>query len=481
MRTFQSVIYAFCLVTAIAVTGCKKFLDVGAPTTTLAQNNVHVNNSTAANVITGVYIGLSNQTIELPIAAETFLGLASDELSLYGGVEGDDRTYYLNNLSAGGTTYVPFWSNCYNSIFILNSAIEGLGASSTLTASVKTQLLGEAYFLRAFFYFYLVNYYGAAPLVLTSEYKINNLLPRTSADSIYAQVIADLTKAQGLLSDNYLSGDIQTVSAERVRPNKAVATALLARVYLYTKQYDQAAAAATTLIGNNLYQLEDPNSVFLKGSREAIWQLQPTNAGYHTRDGAVFSLPSSGPSSAYPFYLSPFLLDSFYQNDLRRKDWVDSVTQAGITYYYPYKYKEDGTYDASVTSTAQMTEYQMVIRLAEMYLIRSESRLLGSSSDLSGALADLNMIRHRAGLADYSGATDKASIERELLRQRQVEFFTEWSARWLDLKRTGKIDEVMQVITPLKGGGDWQSYQQLLPIPVSDIQYDHNLTQTPGY
>jgi len=480
MRTFQYVLYAFYLFMGITVAGCKKFLDVGAPTTTLAENNVYVDNTTAANVLTGIYIGLSNQTIELPIAGEIYLGLASDELSLYEGVTGDYRIYYQNNLTVTGND-IPFWRSGYNTIFIINSAIDGLNASLTLTPSVKTQLLGEAYFLRAFSYFYLTNYFGKVPLVLTTDYKINNQLARASTDSVYAQIIADLTQAAELLSNHYLNGDILTTSTERIRPCKAVATALLARVYLYTKQYDKAAAAATLLIDNSIYQLEDPGKAFLKGSREAIWQLQPTNLGYNTVDGRIFSLPSTGPSSGYPFYLSPLLLDSFYAGDLRRKDWVDSVVQAGATYYYPGKYKKGGIYDATVTSSAQQTEYQMVIRLAEMYLIRSEGRLLGSSSDVSGALADLNAIRHRAGLGDYAGPLDKVSIERELLRQRQVEFFTEWSSRWLDLKRTGAIDGVMRVATPLKGGSSWKSYQQLLPVPLSDIQYNHHLSQNSGY
>ena len=69
-----------------------------------------------------------------------------------------------------------------------------------------------------------------------------------------------------------------------------------------------------------------------------------------------------------------------------------------------------------------------------------------------------------------------------VLHERQVELFMELGHRWLDLKRSGSIDAVMNIVTPLKGNGAaWQSYQQLYPIPLNDIQKDPNLTQNTGY
>src|SRR5205085_2875647 len=149
-------------------------------------------------------------------------------------------------------------------------------------------------------------------------------------------------------------------------------------------------------------------------------------------------------------------------------NWINSVVAggSGITYYFPFKYKDN---------SSTVTEYLMVLRLGEQYLIRAEARAqLGNTS---GALSDMNAIRRRAGLPDYSGATDKNSLLAAILHERQVELFTEWGHRWLDLKSAGALNALMAVITPKKTGGaiQWSSYKQLYPIPYSDIKGDPNL------
>ena len=65
-------------------------------------------------------------------------------------------------------------------------------------------------------------------------------------------------------------------------------------------------------------------------------------------------------------------------------------------------------------------------------------------------------------------------------RERRVELFSEWGHRWFDLKRTNKLDAIMSVVTPQKGG-TWSSFEQLMPIPPDDIRADANLKQNPGY
>ncbi len=99
--------------------------------------------------------------------------------------------FYRNNLNNQTPT---FWSEIYKHVYTVNVALEGLSKSSTLTPAVKQQLMGEAKFLRAFFYFYLVNLYGDVPLVLTSDYKANSQLARTPGNLIYQQIIADLKR-----------------------------------------------------------------------------------------------------------------------------------------------------------------------------------------------------------------------------------------------------------------------------------------------
>jgi hypothetical protein len=119
----------------------------------------------------------------------------------------------------------------------------------------------------------------------------------------------------------------------------------------------------------------------------------------------------------------------------------------------------------------------MVLRLAEQFLNRAEAR--AQKNDISGAQSDLNMIRSRAGLPPTTAST-QSDILNAIYHERQVEYFSEWGNRWLDLKRSGRVDSVMTVITPLKGGS-WSSDWQLYPVPIYDLQQDGNISQNPGY
>ncbi|MBO9573745.1 MAG: RagB/SusD family nutrient uptake outer membrane protein, partial [Chitinophagaceae bacterium] len=168
------------------------------------------------------------------------------------------------------------------------------------------------------------------------------------------------------------------------------------------------------------------------------------------------------------------------------KNWVYSVIVEGVTYFFPYKYKNN-LFDPNITGVdgyQYMTEYQMMFRLAEQYLIRAEAR--AQQNKLTEGISDLDKIRERAGLPliiDNNPEISQENLLNAIFHERQVELFTEYGHRWFDLKRTGKADEVMNVVTPIKSQGtvEWQSHQQFFPIPQSDIDKAPNLTQTAGY
>jgi hypothetical protein len=117
------------------------------------------------------------------------------------------------------------------------------------------------------------------------------------------------------------------------------------------------------------------------------------------------------------------------------------------------------------------------LRLGEQYLIRAEARV--QQNDITGAISDLNLIRKRAGLPGTL-ANDKASLLAAIMHERQVEMFTEWGNRWLDLKRTKSVDTIMNIVAPAKNT-TWNSNWQWYPIPVNDIIQDPNLVQNDGY
>lgn len=451
------------LYVAILLSGCKKLIAVDPPKTQQVTESVFQEKYTAIAAITGIYGKMSSMT---SLSIKT--GLSSDEFINYGG-----ETYqslYVNALTDKNGLSLP-WGEAYNYIYQANAAIEGLQASSRVSTLIKNQLLGEAKFIRAFWYYYLTNLYGDLPLVLTTDYRVTIRLARSPQSDIYLQIIADLKEAQLLMGDDYMDAQ-NAPTTERVRPTKWVATAFLARAYLRSGNYRDAEIQATAVIGHTgTFQLcNDLNVVFLKNSTETIWQLMPpANSYYETSEGGTFIL-NTAPSPGTGVSVSSQLLNAFEAGDKRRENWIDSIIVAGKTYYFPYKNKIQFT-------SGDHKEYSMVLRLAEQFLIRSEAR--AQLNNLYGAFADLDSVRIRAGLKPTT-ATTKTELLNAILHERQVELFAE-GHRWMDLRASGKLEQVMKIVTPEKGGGNWQNYQQLYPLAIEDIQTSTQLKQNPGY
>jgi len=465
------------LIIVVNFTGCEKLVEAPAPVTSLSSANVYLTDASAIAAVTGIYstISAGSAYSSSILGISSITGLSADELTLYSGAStAPISLYYTNNLN--NNMQFDFWTQIYQVVYLINAAMEGLNGATNLTPSVQQQLLGEVKFDRAFLYFYLVNLYGDVPLVLTTNYVINESLSRSPKNEVWNQIIEDLHAAAAVLSPTYLDGTLASASSERVRPIKWAALALLARAYLYTDNWTGADSASTAVINNTgEYSLNTLDSVFLMNSNEAIWQLQPVVQGYDVPDAYAFLLPTTGPNSGpNDAFLSNALLTTFEANDQRRVEWVDSIVVGGITYYFPYKYKNN-----SVNGT--ITEYATILRLGEQYLIRAEAEANGATGG-PGAIADLETIRSRAGLPNYTGGTDLISLMTAIIHERRVEMFTEWGQRWLDLKRTNTADMVMGTDGACAAkGGMWQTTSQLYPIPLADLQTDPNLIQNSGY
>jgi len=439
---------------------CKKFIQIPPPSNQLVSSTVFSDDNIATAALTGIYSNMMQYSGsgvgQLPLN----IGVSSDELVNYS-TDQYQIQFYTNSVSPTSNRIAGLWggnnNGFYGYIFDANSAIEGLNSSTGVSAAVKQELLGEAKFIRAFSYFYLVNFFGDVPLVTNTDYSSNSKMTRTPQAQVYQQIIADLEDAANLLPTDYSFSN-----GERVRPNKWAANALLARTFLYTQNWDSAVAQATSIINNSLlYSLDTLNGIFLKNSTEAIWQLQPVVPGYNTWDGYIFILTSS-PSNVT---LSNTIVNAFDSGDLRRTSWVDSLLSLGETYYYAYKYK--------VKTSTTLTEYYMVLRLAEQYLIRAEAE--AQQNNIPAAQADLNIIRNRAGLPKTSSG-DQQSLLSAIMKERQIEFFCEWGHRWLDLKRTSQIDSVLGIEKP-----GFIPSASLFPVLENDLLSDPNLTQNPGY
>jgi len=478
----RSAILAVILLFTFFTFSCKKFVEIPPPTTALVSSTVFNNAADATAAQTVIYSQMANNGESFSISQ--VCGLSADELTNYS-TNNAVLLPYTNSMTATPLSFGR-WSAAYFYIYQANAVIAGMQNNTHIAPAIVRQLNGESKFIRAFWHFYLTNTFGAVPLVLSTDYAVTSKLSRTSQAIVYQQVIADLKEAYTQLNSNYVDASDTTSTTERVRPNKAAAAALLARAYLYTKDYVNAESQASLVINNSQYSLctnlspqMGPQSVFLTNSSEAIWQLQtPLPATMNTVDGSGYILqggPNTISGGTQSSSISPQLSTAFEPGDLRAKYWI-GTTNTNPAYAYPYKYQ-------SYNVSSPITEYVMVLRLAEQYLIRAEARDM--QGNMSGALADLNIIRKRAGLQNYAGATDQASLLAAILHERQVELFTEWGHRWFDLKRTGNLDAVMgppgNVFLFKNGSGTWNSDWALYPIPQSEILKDINLQQNPGY
>lgn len=447
----------------IVLTSCDDFLEVGPNTSQLDAELVFENDNTAIVVLEGIYHELQNNSFASgSITSLTFLGNILTDDAIEYSVTNDRFDFYTNTLRADNSTNNSIWSSAYKQLYNINALLEGITNNVNLSESTKNRIEGEAKFIRAFIYYYLVHLYDEVPLVLTTDYHINRNLSRASINEIYNQIQKDLEEALLHLPENYIHSE-----GEHIRPTKYAAYTLLARLSLWKKDHPQAVNYASEVIDSGEYSLVNLNDAFKANSAESIWQLVPVVPNTGANEGAIYILENNpaAPNNASSQSLTEDFLTIWEIDDLRYQNWIGVYTEGEDNYYYPFKYK--------IKAGGDSEEYSMVLRLAELYLIRAEAYAKSGSSQL--ALDDLNRIRNRAGLPDWTMA-DITDIEQAVLDERRRELFSEWGHRWLDLRRSEKIDEVLEQKKP-----SWQPHAKLLPIPEQDILRNPFLTQNTGY
>lgn len=460
MKNFM--VYTIIIIFGSLLSSCKKFVGVDNPPDQVISSDLFSTDEGATAAIAGLYSRIMNETYFFANGGITVCGgLSADEL--YSRITSADEMHFYQNALLPSDEFIlnsRLWTAAYKGIYQLNAILEGLERSTVLTPSLKAQLQGEARFLRAFHYFYLVNLFGPVPLVTVTSYTANTNSPRAEPQKIYAQIIEDLNKAKDLMTDSY-------PSPEKLRPNKWAAMALLARAYLYIGNWAGAEEAATMLINSNNYSLErDLDKVFTPSSSEIIWQLLPVSGSKTPVEAQAFLPPPS--ASGRPLYpLVAPLYNSFDTADARKKTWTQAKTVSGVLFAFPYKYKIK-------TPVSAPQEYNVVLRFAEQFLIRAEART--QLADFPGARSDIDTIRFRAGLPATT-ATDRATLLAALENENKFEFVAEWGHRWFDLKRWGRAN---LVLSPLKAP-NWQASDTLYPVPLTEIKRNPALTQNPGY
>lgn len=433
---------------------CEKYIDINVPPNAIGSENAFADSATATAVVMGIYSGIASGNESIVYYSIRYGAMSADEGYFLTNTNFDN--FKNNTLAAGNEANIQY-GNLFRRVGRTNFAIEGLTATTSLSANLKNQLLGEAKFWRAWLYFQLVNYFGKVPLVTTTDALRTSQLPRSEVADVYKQITTDLTEAKQLLSPTYPSG-------ERARINRYVTAAFLARVYLYQSNWAAAEAEATEVIGSGVYGLvTDLDKVFLMNSNETIWQISLAGTSTPaTIMGAEFLPAATTPV----FVLYDTLANTFEANDQRKALWTKTMTYAGKEYRYPYKYK--------LRSATAGNEYPVMIRLAEMYLTRAEARA-NQAGKVEDGVKDLNLVRQRAQILPLALTITKEQLLSAVEHEKWVELFTE-ADRWFNLKRLNRATAVLGLIKP-----SWKPFQQLYPIPLQERNANPNLDDNPDY
>lgn len=451
----------YILISTLLLSACSKFVDIGEPNDRIVASNVFLEEGTAVAALNGLYARVVGSRPPFTYGGTTiFLGLYSDELGSNFAPTATIYNDFVNGKIAEDNEAVAttFWREAYEMIFHANSIIKGL-ENSPINTTLKNQLSGEAYFVRAYCYWYLQSLFGDVPLVLDpNDYENNAIMPRTPANEVHIRVMSDLLEAKSRVSKTYSS-------TGKYRVNYYTVLAFLSRIYTNEGNWQSAYDTANEIIASKVYKLEnDLNKVFLSTSTETIWQTASDNVAYVQEANLLIPSTLATARPNYPFITQ--FLSAFESGDQRRINWVASKTVSGITWYYPYKYKV-----RTVGTGVSRTESLAMFRLAEIYLNRAEAKAYLNDAT---AKDDLNEIRNRANLGSINPVG--TALTDAILRERRVELFAEWGLRFFDLRRTGKLDVVNGAIKP-----SWSSDGKLFPIPINERRKNTFLTQNQGY
>lgn len=467
-------IIAGLLLTGCMLTSCRKLVEIGPPVNQVGLDQSFASDATATSAILGIYNASNTRDFIFP--ASILPGLSADELQNNVSSPAYDE-FKTNAITITNSNIANLlWYYPYYTLAQANAMLSGVERSTTLSAGVKNQLLGEIKTWRAFILFHLVNYYGDVPLPLTDDPIGNSTLARTPGAAVWQQIIQDLKDAVALLSDTY-------PSVLRSRVNRQTANALLARAYLYTKDWQHAEETASTVIGSGLYSLSaDVNNTFVNTSNEIIWQFATLTglSVYTSNTDAKGGSYAAAAGTVPAVTLTDTLYNSLEAGDKRKAGWVLPTVIGGSNYKVITKYK----LRVLPSGTTTGNEYNVVLRLAEQYLIRAEAR--AQLQNLTGAIADADTIRRRAGLPMLADNLQQQEVLLAIENERKAELFGEWGHRWLDLKRTASVvspadktraDDVIGGLKP----ATWNSTDVLYPIPDAQRIANPALTQNNGY
>ena len=470
----------------VAFTSCKDALDL-KPISDQTTGNYYQNQKHMEAAVAAMYNGLRMlYTQDKTLMAQC----PSDNISLfYLGYDEGPQGITQYKTTTSNFVVLDYWENAFQAVFRANVVIDRAPEAEYDDAEVQVEHIAAAKFVRALIYFDLVRFFGDVPM-MTEPLPLEEYygIQRTPASEIWAFIKSDLNDAiAGLPAEVDGSG----------KPNKYSALGILADVHLNLGEYSDSKIAIDQVVGNDNFELyDDFADVFKDGNnngKHSIFAIQflnqtgegnplPTNQAPKFIDVSVWPFAGvGGADQLVPSQQIWELYDSI--NDVRRDlsladQWLDGRDGFVHDEFWQVKYGISNTPFAFRVWGIN----HIVMRYAEALLISAE---VENQLNNPGRAVDLvNMIRNRAGLADFS-STDKGTIHEEVMLQRRLELAFE-NERWFDIKRSGRHADIINEFINYTGtpeGISWNDQYLLYPIPILEIAKvgDDVLSQNPGY
>lgn len=513
----KNIVLAIC--TVLAITSCSDDFIRRSSQTDIAENNFWQSETDAYLALNGVYSALQSKSlyggnINGWQGFPGFDGLGDNAFNAYKW-EGPGL-FMEGSIDPSSGPFTSIWNDLYRGIARVNSVIKNVNDISENLVSLekKKELLGQAYFLRALFYFNLAVYYEDAPLITEPQTLETAYVSKNTYAEITAQITEDLTFAVNNLPTSHPNSLYGYAT-------KGAALGLFARVQLYNKVYngDYGVLKLTEQAMGLGYALNPSYSQLFslngESSPEIVFSVRFLR-GDNTNSGETFSATYQGAPKVdqkpmqnlvYDYYCTdgkPITSSPLYnpaQQQLNRDPRATATIYfKGDTYYTnpvkvypgngptPYgmkKYIRTGPDAEGNASFAEGSQDFYVIRYADVLLMRAEA--MAETGDVSGARALVNQVRNRVGMPSVEsaeGAVNQAQMIQIVRHERRVELALE-GLRFMDLKRWGTIEDAFnRAIADPVGPYNPQylgAKSQVFPIPQVEIDVNPNLLQHPAW
>ncbi len=392
------------------------------------------------------------------------------------------------------TNTLNLWTSAYDAIARANNVINTIDdgfEQPGITVDQLNQLKGEALFLRALAHFDMVRVYAqpyayatrsgaqgteplGVPYVTVTELEYPS---RNTVEEVYANIIADLTSAIALLP---VTVNREGQTTPKSWASEFAAQALLARVYLYKEDWQNAADAATAVIGSGEYSLMDTTEY-------TTWDLGGYWGSIGDFDEIIFQVDGSENNSAHGYWESiPYLTDPSGYGDIAATEDLTTLyeagdirgdlfrnTEANPDAFWPTKYASSAGGRLGAVPAREFTF--PVLRLAEMYLIRAEAQLNGATVAGTTALDDYNELRENRGLSAAEAVTINELFDE---RRRELNFeghlLFDFARLQRDIVRTD-FDGTVNKDIP------FPDYRWAMAIPQAEMDANENMTQNDDY